>query len=504
MNIIPCTTWVRRGVAAAVPDKVQLTPQELEKIIKETRSEIDKQESDSENESNAEKQQTSQKKMKERKIDSESGGAIDEYDFDNYDNEDGNVHCNIGTLAQFNENGVDPLVTVPDDQEDSEHEDDIIKPDDNLVLVGHVENDASILEIFVYNESEGSFYCHHDLLLPSFPLCIEWLNFEPGDTKPGNLCAIGSMSPIIDVWDLDLIDCLEPAFKLGRKANKKKKIKHIGHKDAVLDIAWNTNYPHVLASGSADETTLLWDLENGTPVTKFSVFHEKVQSLKWHPQESQQLLTGCGDKAVRLFDCRTDDSFRTWQTPGEVERVLWNHFDLNNYFVSTDNGYIQCIDIREDKPVWQMEAHEKEITGLSLSATCPGFLISSSNDGVIKVWDSVNPADTKLVWEKKANLGSLLCTAANPDIPFVFVVGGDNRSHNLKIFDFREISEVYEVFKDRTLIQLPKLDTSSVHKREEMMDVTEDLGFIDLNPDLSSETQRKKKKKAKHKTLKNY
>lgn len=57
-----------------------------------------------------------------------------------------------------------------------------------------------------------------------------------------NLCAIGSMTPIIEVWDLDLIDCLEPVFKLGRKPSKKKKLTRIGHKDAVLDLAWNKNY----------------------------------------------------------------------------------------------------------------------------------------------------------------------------------------------------------------------------------------------------------------------
>lgn len=59
---------------------------------------------------------------------------------------------------------------------------------------------------------------------------------------PGNLCAIGSMTPIIEVWDLDLIDCLEPAFKLGCKPSKKKNKKRVGHKDAVLDLAWNENY----------------------------------------------------------------------------------------------------------------------------------------------------------------------------------------------------------------------------------------------------------------------
>lgn len=60
-------------------------------------------------------------------------------------------------------------------------------------------------------------------------------------------------------------------------------------------------FRHVLASGSVDQSVLLWDLENGKPVNKFTSFHEKVQSLKWHPKETHQLLTGCADKYVYLF-----------------------------------------------------------------------------------------------------------------------------------------------------------------------------------------------------------
>lgn len=49
------------------------------------------------------------------------------------------------------------------------------------------------------------------------------------------------MSPIIDVWDLDLVNSLVPAFKLGKKGSKKKGTPRVGHQDAVLDLSWNTN-----------------------------------------------------------------------------------------------------------------------------------------------------------------------------------------------------------------------------------------------------------------------
>lgn len=96
--------------------------------------------------------------------------------------------------------------------------------------------------VTVYNEEEGSMYVHHDFLLPSFPLCIEWMGYDPESDKPGNMCAIGCMEPVITIWDLDIQDTLEPAIKLGAKENRKKNLPQYGHTDAVLDLSWNSNF----------------------------------------------------------------------------------------------------------------------------------------------------------------------------------------------------------------------------------------------------------------------
>lgn len=50
----------------------------------------------------------------------------------------------IGTLAELPTEAEEHF----SESDDSEKEDDIIKPDDNLILVGRVDGDASIFEVY--------------------------------------------------------------------------------------------------------------------------------------------------------------------------------------------------------------------------------------------------------------------------------------------------------------------------------------------------------------------
>lgn len=61
-----------------------------------------------------------------------------------------NVNCSIAGLVICDDGDENDMYANigNDEDEDSEKEDDVIKPDDNLVLLGHVEGDHSILEIF--------------------------------------------------------------------------------------------------------------------------------------------------------------------------------------------------------------------------------------------------------------------------------------------------------------------------------------------------------------------
>jgi periodic tryptophan protein 1 len=268
-----------------------------------------------------------------------------------------------------------------DDSEDADAF--AIRPTDMLILAGRHEDDVSTLEVWLYEEAsaetggEANLYVHHDVLLPSFPLCAARVDLRGGggggngassSSLRGNLVAVGTMEPGIDVWDLDVLDAVEPLVTLGgyvkprsaqaaaeeaaaaaaeaeedeedddgddggddaaaaarrskakkdkkrrkdkdrkrrqKEARRKPELREGSHSDAVLAVAWNPAVRNALASGSADATVKLWDLAAGGVCTATLAHHRgKVQAVAWNPAEAPVLLTGAFDRTACVVDAR--------------------------------------------------------------------------------------------------------------------------------------------------------------------------------------------------------
>lgn len=139
------------------------------------------------------------------------------------------IFSNLNGLTYYASNSEDPYITLRD-EEDEDEEDIIIQPTDNLLLAAKTEDDISHLEIYLFDESdesEANMYVHHDIMLPAFPLCLEWLDFRVGRKSslgtPGNCVAIGTFDPEIEIWDLDTIDTMYPDAVLGAQDKSKMK-----------------------------------------------------------------------------------------------------------------------------------------------------------------------------------------------------------------------------------------------------------------------------------------
>lgn len=71
-----------------------------------------------------------------------STNGEDEFNFGEYDKEQSEPALKMSDVVEVTEDE-----QIADNENDSDAEDDIIKPSDNLVLVGRVESDCSSLEV---------------------------------------------------------------------------------------------------------------------------------------------------------------------------------------------------------------------------------------------------------------------------------------------------------------------------------------------------------------------
>lgn len=208
---------------------------------------------------------------------------------------------------------------------------------------------------------------------------------------------------------------------------------------------------HILASASADQTVLLWDLDEAKAHTTITAFSDKIQTLKFHATDAQMLLTGSCDGTVKLFDCRdsntVDNDFKLWSFADcEIERVQWDPFNSNHFFTSTNAGKIHYCDVRQEGvSVWSLDAHSEEVSGIIVNQSHRGMMSTTSTDGSIKVW-KYDGHGAQLVYEDDVGIGRIQCADVCFENGFTLVAGGDNKRKQLRVIDVREYDTVKNVF----------------------------------------------------------
>ncbi|GFR40931.1 hypothetical protein Agub_g1587 [Astrephomene gubernaculifera] len=490
--MISAISWIPKGVAKAVPTVAQPTEEELEAMRAQLEAEAGDDEDDEGSESNSD-DMDSDEPAKDESVDdavararavasamassraaaggSASAGtggledAMRELDMDHYDDSGDDeadvINRVLGTSGrarlEYADGEADPYLKLGDD--DSEIEDFTLRPSDLIILSAKNEDDVSNLEVWVYEEADGggeaNLYVHHEVLLPAFPLCLAWLDCDPrGDSAVRrNLVAVGTLEPAIEVWDLDVVDAVEPLICLGgvdtaaaagaaeaegageadKKKKKKKKKKSKAkllpgsHEDSVLGLSWNREFRNVLASGSADCTVKVWDLSRGVCEHTLRCHTDKVQAVAWNPAESPVLLTGSFDRSVCLADARTPqgDPAR-WRVTADVEALCWNPHAPTCFLVSSEDGIVAQYDARkgaDSAAMFRLSAHNKPTCSLSFCPAVRGLLATGSTDKKVKLWDLSGSAPA-LVCTQDLNTGAVFSAAFCGDAPHLLAAGG--------------------------------------------------------------------------------
>ena len=373
-----------------------------------------------------------------------------EFDMDNYDNEDENTGLNyfshIDADLRLNSKK-DPYQNYdePSDSEDDEFY--AIKETDLMFAAACAEEDRSFVDIYVYDTVEYSMFTRQTFDLNSYPLALEFLpSFKNNDSS--TLLAVGSFDQAIDLWDVSDLTADEPTASLGvatdMKASGKKKSKTVvdSHTDAVLSLSTCPSSRHVLASGSADNTVRIWDLNTLKTVKTLAHHSDKVQSVQWHPEEAAVLVTAGYDRFACVLDARqaTPTVRKAAVGSADPESVHWVTSDPFNFVVTTEAGDVLCFDLRKmstdkvtKKPIWSVNAHTGACSSVAFGLD--GRFVTTGVDGLAKVWKLED--EPKLLGQKEMAAGPVFSVSAiGDDLNYFAFAGNEAGIWNLQSEDF--------------------------------------------------------------------
>lgn len=477
--MIAAISWVPKGVTKSVPTVADPpSKEEIEEILKsgvlEAREESENEEADDNMNDDALSQDDELshalsaanalgKALKTAKPETDSlTEALKELDMDKYDEEDDGAELFGSGLSNlyYASNDMDPYLKNGD--EDSEEEEDItIKPEDGVIVCARNEDDVSHLEVWIMEDPSdvnSNMYVHHDIVIPAFPLCTAWLDCPIKGGEKGNFIAVGSMEPAIEIWDLDIMDEVQPSATLGgvvekKKKGKKKSIKYKdgSHTDSVLGLAWNKEYRNILASASADKLVKIWDVATETCNLTLENHTDKVQAVAWNHFAPQVLLSGSFDHYVVMKDGRlpSHSGFR-WPVDADVESLAWDPHTEHSFVVSLENGMVTGFDIRtassdmssQSKPCFTLHAHDKAVCAIAYNRLVPNLLATGSMDKMVKLWDLSNAPSCIASNNPKA--GAVFSISFSEDSPFTLAIGGSKGK--LQMWDTLSDAEVSRRF----------------------------------------------------------
>ena len=210
----------------------------------------------------------------------------------------------------------------------------------------------------------------------------------------GTTLASGSRDNTVILWDVA----------------KRTKIRTLtGHDDWVWGVAFSPDGT-TLASGSWDRTVILWDVATGIPKDTLTGHSDFVLSVAFSP-DGTTLASGSADATVILWDVATGIPKDT--LTGHSDFVLSVAFSPDGTTLASGSADATVIlwDVATGIPKDTLTGHREQIWSVAISPG-GGTLASGDDDNTIILWDVATgqPKDTLT-----GHLGWIWSVAFNPD-----------------------------------------------------------------------------------------
>ncbi|HEY2290720.1 MAG TPA: hypothetical protein VGM86_08465 [Thermoanaerobaculia bacterium] len=157
-----------------------------------------------------------------------------------------------------------------------------------------------------------------------------------------------------------------------------------GHKAAVFGVAFSPDGKR-LASASADNSVILWDVDSRKKIATLEGHMGSVYSVAFSP-DGKRLASASADNSVILWDVNSRNPIASLE--GHNDPVYGVAFSPDGKRLASASGDTTLIlwDVDSRKPIATLEGHKAAVSGVAFSPDGKR-LASASSDTTVILWD---------------------------------------------------------------------------------------------------------------------
>jgi len=158
----------------------------------------------------------------------------------------------------------------------------------------------------------------------------------------------------------------------------------VGHTFWVNSVSFSPD-GKMLASGSADNTIKLWNLENGENIYSLTVHNKSVYSVNFSP-DGKMLASGSADNTIKLWDVKTGINIQTIAEHNSAVNSVSFSPDGKMLASGSSDKKIKLWAVKTGKNIYTLTGHNSAVNSVSFSPDGK-ILASGSSDKTIKLWN---------------------------------------------------------------------------------------------------------------------